>query len=86
MFTWIKQKIAGFFVGGYMNSVVRTLVKAAAGFLVLKGVIPAGAVEQFINANTEILVGLISLLLTQLWSWLDKKKDIETPAPVLPKV
>lgn len=70
MLDWLKELIAS----RYIKSVVRHVFTVLAGFLLSTGVDPA-VVEKFVESGTAVAVAVLLWLVTQGWSWMEKRKD-----------
>lgn len=60
----IKEKV----VTQYAASAVRHLLSAAGGALVSLGVLSPDTLNQFVDTNSVVLIGLISYLVAQYFS------------------
>lgn len=80
MIDWIR----GIFLSKYAKSLARGLARAAAGALMAIGTIAPEEIEVFSSAAEPIIAGLLIFLVTQLLSFLDKKKN--QPAPAKPQI
>jgi hypothetical protein len=78
---WIVKKLLALLGPGVLAKLVRKALAALAGYLVLKNIIPAGSVEAFISANVEMVVGVITFLITWLGGAVVAKKP-EVPVVV----
>ena len=58
----------------YVGSIIRTLGAAVSGWLIAKGVEPE-AVNSFIGAGGQIIMGLVTYALMQMWSIKEKKDN-----------
>lgn len=56
----------------YLTSLIRTLMVMLGTWLIAKG-INQEVVGSFVSASTELLVALATILLAQLWSWIEKR-------------
>ena len=72
--SWILDKIKALFAAKYINSASRQLLAVIAGtLLALK--IPKEQVDVLIQALDPVLLGALTYAVSQLWSFLDKKKN-----------
>lgn len=74
MIEWIKEKITGFFVGGYFTSLLRKLLLLAAGYLVAQGHLTQAEAEAWMTASDPVLQAAVLALVAVIWSWIGKAK------------
>ena len=66
------ESIKKLIMSKYLHSLVRTLMVALGTYLATKGV-NQEVVGNFVSAATELLVAIGTILLAQLWSWIEKR-------------
>jgi len=70
---WFLEKLGGMFGPKYIGSTVRALLQAFAGVLIALG-LPEGDVSKFTEASYPVVVGLVTWVITWVWSLIQKKK------------
>lgn len=65
-----------------IGTIVRGAMQGLAGWLVLKGVIDADAASHLVDATTGVVVGVIALAGTYIWSLISKKKALDEQPPI----
>jgi hypothetical protein len=73
MFGWI-EKIKVFITNKYLSSTIRRLLDVVGAWLVMSGVDEKTA-SDFENISMKVIEGLLTILVSQLWSWVDKQRN-----------
>lgn len=69
MIDWIKQ----LFMSRYLGSIVRHAMTALSGFLLAIGIEPE-VVESFASSGTTVLIAVLTYVIAQGFSYLEKKQ------------
>ena len=70
---WFLEKLGAVFGPKYIGSTVRALLQALSGLLISIG-LPEGDVTAFTEASYPLVVGLVTWVITWVWSLMQKKK------------
>lgn len=73
MKNWLLEQLGALFGPKYIGATVRALLQALAGVLIALG-LPEGDVTKFSEASYPVVVGLVTWVITWLWSLIQKKK------------
>lgn len=70
---WFLEKVGAMFGPKYIGSTVRALLQAVSGVLIALG-LPEADVTDFANASYPVVVGLVTWVVTWVWSLVQKKR------------
>lgn len=70
---WFLEKLGGLIGPKYIGSTVRALLQAVSGVLIALG-LPEGDVSKFTEASYPVVVGLVTWVITWVWSLIQKKR------------
>jgi len=59
----------------YVGSFIRQGLSLLAGILITKGIVTPETAGQLVSSGAEVLIGLVSYLIAQVWSIKDKKDN-----------
>jgi hypothetical protein len=74
MIKLITKKLKDLFINKYSKSFARHAMTVASGWLLAIGLAPE-VVGPFKESGTLVLAGVLAWAVSQLWSWLDKRKQ-----------
>lgn len=70
---WILEKLGALVGPKYIGSTVRALLQSLSGILIALG-LPEGDVTAFSEASYPVVVGLVTWVVTWVWSLIQKKR------------